>query len=206
MAMKDDDLESARDAYTEFHARNKEWLYGIVRKSHYHKLIGREQDIGEVVQGALVKAYYNANSFRVREIGDRDKSRWEARRWLVGIARNEVAELLRGRKNTPETSLPPDFDETFATPEGWDETDSEEQIKVTNALEQLSEREQDVIRTTFLYQKPGVEYQRLPNDVCKELAERLGLTAPHIRTIRKRAMDKIYLALGVEKPTEGRRT
>ncbi len=59
------------------------------------------------------------------------------------------------------------------------------------ALDELSEKEQDILRVTFLWHQPGQEHQRVPPKALAELAARYDTTAPAIRQARKRALDKI---------------
>jgi DNA-directed RNA polymerase sigma subunit (sigma70/sigma32) len=61
---------------------------------------------------------------------------------------------------------------------------------VTEGLDELSEREQDVLRVTALYQRAG-DHQRLPNAISAELALRWETTNENIRAIRSRALKKL---------------
>ena len=62
---------------------------------------------------------------------------------------------------------------------------------IEQALETLSDREQDVVLETMYYYRYGEEYQRLPNAVSAGLVMQLDTTPENIRTIRSRAMRKI---------------
>jgi DNA-directed RNA polymerase sigma subunit (sigma70/sigma32) len=62
---------------------------------------------------------------------------------------------------------------------------------ICDGLDQLTDREQDVLRITALYQKAGDAHQRLPNEASAELATRWGTTNENIRAIRSRAMKKL---------------
>ncbi|MEO5728227.1 MAG: sigma factor-like helix-turn-helix DNA-binding protein, partial [Byssovorax sp.] len=62
--------------------------------------------------------------------------------------------------------------------------------RMSEALDQLSERERDVLRVSALHYRAG-EHQRLPNADSAELAGRWGTTNDNIRAIRVRAMKKL---------------
>jgi DNA-directed RNA polymerase sigma subunit (sigma70/sigma32) len=55
----------------------------------------------------------------------------------------------------------------------------------------LNDREQQVLRTTAFWSRPGAKNQRLPNKVMEELAADLKTTPANIRQIRKRAAAKV---------------
>jgi DNA-directed RNA polymerase sigma subunit (sigma70/sigma32) len=59
----------------------------------------------------------------------------------------------------------------------------------------LNEKEQDVIRTTYLWNAPGKDYQKLPASELAALAQRCATTPDNIRKIRERAMKKLKSAL-----------
>jgi DNA-directed RNA polymerase sigma subunit (sigma70/sigma32) len=61
--------------------------------------------------------------------------------------------------------------------------------------EELDEREQDVIRTTFTSYDPGRANQKLSSEVLQALAARWETTPGNIRQIRKRALAKLRKAL-----------
>ena len=59
------------------------------------------------------------------------------------------------------------------------------------ALDELDERERDVLRVSALYHRPGEMHQRLPNEVSQELARRWQTTNENVRAIRSRATKKV---------------
>jgi DNA-directed RNA polymerase sigma subunit (sigma70/sigma32) len=69
---------------------------------------------------------------------------------------------------------------------------------VQRALDQLSEKEQVVIRLSFQWYRPGLDHQRMPNDVVKDLAGSLQTTPENLRQIRRRALRKIRAFLEQE--------
>ncbi len=59
----------------------------------------------------------------------------------------------------------------------------------------LTEREQDVLRTTFHWHDPTREHQKLPEAVLADLVQRWNTTPDNIRQIRSRALKKLKDAL-----------
>jgi DNA-directed RNA polymerase sigma subunit (sigma70/sigma32) len=59
----------------------------------------------------------------------------------------------------------------------------------------LTEREEDVLRTTFHWHDPTKEHQKLPEAVLSNLAKRWKTTPDNIRQIRSRALRKLKDAL-----------
>ena len=60
----------------------------------------------------------------------------------------------------------------------------------------LTDREEDVLRTTFHWYDPTREHQKLPEAVLAELARRWNTTPDNIRQIRSRALRRLKGALG----------
>ena len=197
---EDDDDEGARAAFVEFRERHKNWLFVTVRRHHGFKLLGGDEGAADVVQETFIKVWYGADKYDVGGLTGRDEIERRTRSWLSVIARNVVADMLRG----PSVRSDPleEFDHGFPAPEVKNTPPTESERRLREQLEQLSEREKDVVFTSLLYHKPGATQQRLPNEVSRELAERLGTTPPNIRAIRKRAMLKIERAVLDGQPVE----
>ena len=81
-------------------------------------------------------------------------------------------------------------------PENTAEPVSETTAEVCRVMQAiLTEREQDVLRTTFHWYDPAREHQKLPEAVLSELAERWNTTPENIRQIRSRALRRLKDAL-----------
>jgi DNA-directed RNA polymerase sigma subunit (sigma70/sigma32) len=63
--------------------------------------------------------------------------------------------------------------------------------ELEKAMGTLTEREQDVLRTTAMWYKPGQQQQRLPNSVMKALASTWNTSPDNIRQLRVRAIAKL---------------
>ena len=64
------------------------------------------------------------------------------------------------------------------------------------AFDSLDAREQEVLRETMLWHKPGEANQRMPNEAASRLAAQLGTTPANIRKIRSRAIQKLRQIAG----------
>src|SRR5271166_4594264 len=70
----------------------------------------------------------------------------------------------------------------------------------------LTDREEDVLRTTYHWYDPTKEHQKLPEAVLSSLAKRWNTTPDNIRQIRSRALRKLKDALEsvVARPSDER--
>ena len=59
------------------------------------------------------------------------------------------------------------------------------------AINNLSEKKQHVLRVTYQYNQPGRKHQRLPNHVAEEVAKTLNTTSDNIRQLRRRALREV---------------
>lgn len=181
------DEAAAKRAQSEFYARHVRYLYGVLVR-HRDKLLDLAGASAEdLVQETFHRAFERAHTFRADAIDDPDQLRRRARAWLGRIAQNLLADHLRRFR---EVSASPYLERLSSDAIDLPSTPSTELELVTSALAELSEREQDVLRVTALYQRAG-DHQRLPNAVSAELAARWGTTGENIRAIRSRAMKKL---------------
>ena len=72
---------------------------------------------------------------------------------------------------------------------------------IRQALSQLSDREQDVLRVTALYYTAEGS-ERLPNAVSAELGRRWGISNDNVRAIRSRALKKLRRAMADQQPQQ----
>ncbi|HSC89350.1 MAG TPA: sigma-70 family RNA polymerase sigma factor [Polyangiaceae bacterium] len=179
---------AARLAQEQLYARHVRYLYAVVQKRC--RGFGLSSDESEdLVHDTFARAFAHAKSYRASLETDAELERRWTRAWLGQIARNLLLDCLEGRQalaspeelellSVPAEELPP-------------ESDTPRLRALRAALGSLSEREQDVLRVSALYQRRGEAHQRLPNDVSEELARRWETTNDNIRAIRSRAMKKL---------------
>ena len=190
MSMRDEDPVTARDAWAEFYKRHVEYLYSVCYRAYSHMLVG-DAGVADIVSETFFRAYRNATLYNAAGIKDADRIRRRTRAWLGRIAQRLVLDALRGAQRMPTYQFK--ADEWDSIPEESDLPSRDETLvwQVEDAIKQLTEREQTVIRVTFEWYQPGLPHQRLPNDVVAELSETLKTTPENLRQIRRRALAKI---------------
>lgn len=195
MAMSSEDPSSAKAAGGEFYKRHAGWLHTAVRRTGLSGVSGgnRDEASKDLVQDTFVMAYRRAGTFVADRSAQDDplRARAQVRAWLSSIAKNVF--LSANRRNVQVdlavVSLTPFEENRQQSGEGSE--DSAKVRAMRDALEQLDTRERDILLTTLEYERPGAENQRLPNEVMRQLAERVRTTPENIRTIRKRAKAKL---------------
>ena len=159
--------------------------------------------VADMVEDTFAEVYDKANQFRVPKdaTGNVDLQRKYVRGWMGKIAEFKLRGYLRGhdRESTEgaagweilEKEHPIQNAEVESENSG-DKNDVDGDLKlVHDALEQLNERQQLVIRTTYQFYRIGEKFQRLPNKDAHALAKQLNTTPENVRKIRQRAMEKI---------------
>jgi len=189
MAMQADDAETAKLAYAEFYARHVRWLYAQLRHSPVQHLLGGEEAVREFVQDTFQKAFAECASFDSAGIADPVRLCHRARAWLGQIGSRLMLDARRegapGDFEDPTEAI----DEHLAQHET--ESSSEELEVMRGVLEELPEREQDIVLDWAFHYKPGMTHQRLPNVASAALTKRWSTTPANIRVIRKRTFDKV---------------
>lgn len=210
MAMAGDDPTCAQAAWETFYRRHVEYLYAVCLRA-YGPLLGGEAGAADLVAETFQRAYEHARTFSPGTEGDSDRLRRRTRAWLGRIAERLAQDALRGRGQVRARPLDPaQWERIAAEPRPDDATASapaREALELARqAIESLTPREQTVIRVTLQWYRPGEPHQRLPNDVCEDLARTLGTTSEHLRQIRRRAMKKIEAFLRDRAPRLGDRS
>lgn len=180
--------ENGRAAWKEFYVRHRDYLYGVCVRAHGQQL-GNGRVI-ELVQDTFVRAYERAASYIPDDTLDGHSARWRVRGWLGQISENIRRDYFRREPQVvfmEEDELPPAEDPDLHEDSGATERYQE----LEKVMETLTEREQDVLRTTAMWYKPGQRQQRLPNSVMKALAKTWNTTAENIRQVRVRAIAKV---------------
>ena len=179
--------DEGREAWAEFYQRHADFIFRALRRSWGSVL--DEGEIEDAMQETFLRAHRYSSSYRAGvEDDDTDLGRRQVRAWLGRIAQN----IVHDRVARPWTEHDP-FEE-----QDFEPLQQSNEINVTplltalaQALSELPEREQDVLRTTMLFWKPGEAHQRLPNDESKALARRWNTTPTTIRAVRSRAIRKL---------------
>lgn len=181
------DPAAKQRAQASFYSRHVRYLFGVAsrRQSKLLALAGVSPE--DLVQETFHRAFERAHTFKSGGIEDPDALRARTRAWLGRIAEHLLADHFERFR---EVSASPYLDRVSCDEIDAEPSASRELELVTEGLDALSEREQDVLRVTALYHRAG-EHQRLPNAVSAELAARWGTTNENIRAIRSRALKKL---------------
>jgi RNA polymerase sigma factor (sigma-70 family) len=185
----------AFDAWEEFYERHGGYLLGVCKRA-YTGRVG-EYKIEDIVQDALVRAFQKAGTLHADDSLDRESQCHLVRGWLSTICQHIVSDYFRGQ---PEV----DFvdDQVLETHKAVEPQEVDPTLDVDcspmtrlqlmeEAIETLTDREQEVLRTTMMWFKPNQEAQKLPHSVMTELTGSLKTNPGNIRKIRERAMTKL---------------
>jgi RNA polymerase sigma factor (sigma-70 family) len=192
MADQEKNPAEARGAWEEFYRRHARYVLGICRQVCNGML--DHDKINGIMVDTFQKAYLSANTYKLSSQQSADKIRRRVRAWLGVIAKHATIDVLRGQRDSVALQL---------EPEDWKQIDSNQNCPVSKdteivqkLMEQvLDERERVVLRTTYVYYKPGKENQRLPDDVVEQLCRSFCTTPENLRRIRKKATEKMKKAL-----------
>jgi RNA polymerase sigma factor (sigma-70 family) len=188
MAVHPSGSVAAKAAWTTFYSRHKRYLFGICKRAY-----SRTLDNGQIeglVQDTFIRAYERAGTYRPPDDSDDTQlRRRRVRAWLARISENIFFDSFR---NEPQITLDEDEVAEHPSPDPpKDEAPPPHLIELEQALGQLSEAEQDVLRVTATWYRPGERHQRLPNSVMQQLASSLNTTPDNVRQIRLRALAKL---------------
>lgn len=189
VARRDVDPEGARCAQAELYKRHLRFLYGALLRHERGLLAAAKLSAEDVVQDTFHRAFEKAHTFHADESLDADRQRQRTRAWLGRIAHNLLVDELGRSREIAASHYLEKVGEEPPSDEPVSSRSPSERL-VAEGLEQLSERERDVLAVTAEHHRPG-EHQRLPNEVSAELASRWGTTNENIRAIRMRAMKKL---------------
>ena len=194
MSMREEDPSTAREAWAEFYRRHADYLYSVCYHA-YKDILTKGTGVSDIVAETFHRAFQKAALFDANGIEDPVRLRRRSRAWLGRIAQRLVLDILRGEKRLPIYQFKTDSWENIPERSELPPRDDNLIRRVRNALEQLSEKEQTVLRITFEWHQPGRAHQRLPNDVVAGLAKSLETTPENLRQIRRRALNKIRALL-----------
>ena len=194
MARAAEDQDRADAAWKIFYVRYGGWLWWKCRQAAL--ALGGETWVDDIFLETMEAVYLKAGKFRVAPDSTAEDTEALLKGWLGTITNNKLQRRLEGRRDEVTVSeeqwmrLNP-VREKQADVEAETGGPSPEQKAFSEAFASLSEREQTVLRVTFQYHRFGSEFQRLSNEVTKDLASQLGTTPENLRAIRKRALDKL---------------
>jgi hypothetical protein len=169
-----------------------------------------EHRIEDIVQDTLLKAFQKAATFQSETNLDAESQCRLVRAWLGRICENIVRDYFRGQ---PQVDFVDDdvleaHKAVGSSPaEFGDEADCPMVTRlqmIEDALQTLTETEQEVLRTTAMWYKPGQKAQKLPHSVMTELATSLKTNPVNVRKIRERGISKVRSYIeSHEQNTEG---
>lgn len=205
VARRSEDPRRARDAESIFYRRHVRYLYGVLLRHKRNLLAIAGLSAEDLVHETFHRAFDRARTFSIDPALDDERQRQRVSAWLGRIAQNLLVDHLEKHR---EVSASPWLEEVGVTTAGLDEelppSQSPMARLIAEGLDQLTERERDVLRVSALYYRAG-DHQRLPNDVSAELAGRWETTNENIRAIRVRAMKKLKAYVEERRVTIGAR-
>lgn len=204
MAMKDDDRLSAEKAFSIFYKRFYKYLMQLcISVCKPFKRYG--SDLPELIfTNTLLKVYQKAESFIcIEKLTGEDKKELRIKAWLGRIAERELYTFLK--KNSTHTNLDfkddmSEFEDICFDPEEIPPPPNEKMIKLEAALQQLSDRDRDILMTSYLFEK---ENKTMPREVIKDLCDHWGILPDNLRQIRSRSIHKLTNILNNQKITNG---
>lgn len=193
VAKQAEDASGARAAQAIFYRRHVRYLYGALLR-HGRLLSSAGLTAEDLAQETFHRAFERAHTFAREEGLDESRLERRVRAWLGRIATHLLADRLRQSR---EVSATPYLERVTCDALDEESAPSPKRELVSRGLEQLTERERDVLAVSALYYRAG-EHQRLPNAASAELASRWGITNDNVRAIRTRAMKKLRAFLSEE--------
>ncbi len=173
-------------AFRVFHERHREYLFYICNRD-YCDQIGADA-IEDLVQETFVRVLEKAHTFRADDTLSPDASLRRTRGWLRRIAANLLRDSYRHNTSIPTEPLTDAHISMLAENHSQDSQDSTLLKAVKDALNSLTEREQDILRTAYQWYEPN---KNLPAHVIEELTQRYNTTPENIRQILSRARKKV---------------
>lgn len=190
VARRPEDPVAAARAEGELYRRHVRYLFGVANKQAARLLQIAGVSAEDLVMDTFQRAFERAGTYRAEAGLDEEAERRRTRAWLGRIAQNQLVDSFRKIREvsaSPYLEQVPVRDRDSSPPS----QPSPQLTHMRQALSQLSEREQDILRVTALYWRAGAKQQRLPNEVAAELAARWETSSDNIRAIRSRAVKKL---------------
>ncbi len=177
------------NAFRVFYERHCEYLFYICNRKYCHEL-GADA-VQDLVQETFIRVLEKAHTFRADDALSPDASLRRTRGWLQRIAANLLRDSHRHNTSIPTEPLTDAYiahTSMLAESNSQDSQDSRQMKLIKDALNSLTEREQDIMRTAYQWYEPG---KNLPAHVIEELTQRYNTTPENIRQILSRARKKV---------------
>lgn len=205
ISMKDDP-EACNLAFSEFHRRFKRFLFGMAFKVTSN-LPNSNELRDAVFQNTLINVYKYSGSFSVDGESDPEKIKRRIHGWMVKIEKRELIALLEDRQPVidPE-ELNKNYENDCEKSDDTNDQPTYNEEMVEEALKLLSERDQHIFMTYWLYYEQGERSQakNLPDEVLEDLASKYETTLINIRKIIERSKKKVFAFLKENYKTDWR--
>jgi RNA polymerase sigma factor (sigma-70 family) len=174
MSFQKENKKEAEEAFVVFYDRHKQFLWNLCCK------VCRDKDLAkDVMQNTWIAIYKYGSTYNAKKSN--------INTWMSRIANNEMKDLLKIEANYTHLN-----EEIYSISTDEDEEDfdyiSPEKRILDEALNELSERDKDVL---FTYMRYADGKKHLPDEVIREICQRYGTTPENLRQIRKRSWDKV---------------
>lgn len=180
-------------AFLEFYKRYKDIVWGACN-SICDRLI-ETKGIEDLSQEVFTTVYERAETFKTSGCKNDEDIVKRIKSWLFSIALNQYRDWIRqeDKKLTKEELAKFYLPRTELNHESLVKRSEESKI-FDEAWNELDPREQNILRTTYLYYDPNKDNNRLPSHIVEDLASYHGTNKPYIRKIRQRALTKLEKA------------
>jgi RNA polymerase sigma factor (sigma-70 family) len=184
MSYKDENQIEAQKAFSIFYDRYKNFLWNLCYFICHNCKTNENNELAkDLFQNTMISIYTYGNTF--------DPQKSKVTTWMSRIAKSELYKLLCDIKEYRiDENLEVLLSESAANEEM--ETDFENQSPEQNALkeaiESLSEREQEVLLTYIMYEDGN---KQLPLAIRQHLIDKYATTQQNIQQIKSRSLKKI---------------
>ena len=185
----------AFEAWEEFYRRHGGYLHSVSTKA-FTARVG-EHRIDDIVQDTLVKAFQKAATLQGEANLNAESQRRLVRAWLGTICENIVSDYFRGQPlvDFVDDDVLEAHEAPYSNPADLDDEldclPAKRLQLMEEGLETLTDREQEVLRTTMIWYKPDQKAQKLPHRVMTDLTTSLKTNPNNVRKIRERGMTKL---------------
>ncbi len=175
----------AKEAFKVFYDRYYRFLFSLCYNVCKNIEPNGEDLAKDVFVNTMMAVYKSSNTY--------DSSKSKITTWLSRIAKREMLDLLNilNEKRIGEKQFIP-LNKDLAI----SDKDTEESIEIETpqkkaldeALQNLSDKERDVLLTYMMYQEGN---KHLPDEVIKVLCDRYETSSINLRKIKQRALEKV---------------
>lgn len=181
------DERNRQRAFTVFHDRHKDFLWRALTSICH----GNDDELKRAVfNNTFVNVFQYSGSFKINLDASPELVSQKVQNWLLTIARREYKSLLVKGYYPPDSLFKEEIPEK---PDVVESSTTYGEELMRDAIEQLSARDQHIVRAYWQYYKRGKGKQglKLPDHVLDELAARYHTTKENIRQISSRSTRKI---------------